>query len=173
MLHQLHIMARSVSCCCKRERSIALPSIVFYLAASTYPLLTHAGQRFFLFAKVIFAAGRGVHTTLLTVVHPLYCVILAASRRVLRAALILTSRVSLTSSTAALWAQPTFRQLKMWTPCHVPSCPHFCLVFQSHRLRVLAHHRRTSNVVADFCLRVRLLPRSHRSFALTSFNALL
>ncbi len=83
MLHRLHVVARCISRRCKRELFIASPSIIFYLAGSTYPLLTSAGQRsFFLsFAKVFIAASRRIRTPLSTVVRSFYCVIYAALQR--------------------------------------------------------------------------------------------
>ncbi len=55
MLHQFHVVAHFPSRC-KRERSIASPAILFYLAASLYPLLTSAGQRSFFPSFVNFSS---------------------------------------------------------------------------------------------------------------------
>ncbi len=101
---RLHVTAHRVSCRCKREFLIASPSSIFYVSRLVPIRLLHVRSTLFSFAKVIFAAGRGVCTVLSTVVRPFYRIIFSNVAKVLRATQILTLHVSPTSPIAALWA---------------------------------------------------------------------
>ncbi len=74
-LHWLHVAAHRVSHRCKREHSIASPSIdILFKRTSTHPPLTRVGQRIFIHKSYIRCWSWGPYS-LVDSLHPLYRVI--------------------------------------------------------------------------------------------------
>ncbi len=104
-LHRLHVAECHISRRCKRERSIASPSIdILFKRTRTHPPLTHAGQRIFVCETYICRWSWGSYGLVNSRASSLSHHFLAASQSVLRATRILTSHVSPTLPTATPWA---------------------------------------------------------------------